>query len=45
MIWALRDCIDRFSHSRHNSNELVTEKYCRDLLYILNEVFKIKFVF
>lgn len=42
MIWALRDCLDRFGHCRHNSSEIVTEKYLRDLLLILNEVEKKK---
>lgn len=38
MIWALRDCIDRFGYCRHNSNEIVTEKYLRDLMANINEV-------
>ena len=38
MIWALRDCIDKFKFARHNNSELVTEKYLRDILRILNKV-------
>jgi hypothetical protein len=40
MIWALRDCIDRFNYCRHNNYEIVTEKYLNDLLSILNDVMK-----
>lgn len=39
IILALRDCIDKFVYCRHNSHEIVTEKYLRDLLSILNDKF------
>lgn len=36
MIWALRDTLDKLNFSRHNSPEMVIEKYLRDILRILN---------
>lgn len=39
MVWALRDIIDKFNYSRHTNHELVSEKYLRDLLRILNKNF------
>ena len=36
MIWALRDILDKFNWSRHNSAEMVIEYYLRDILRVLN---------
>lgn len=36
MIWALRDVLDKFHFARHNSPDIVIEKYLRDILRILN---------
>lgn len=36
MIWALRDPLDKMNFARHNSPEMVVEKYLRDVMRILN---------
>ena len=35
----MRDIIDRLTYTRHTSPELITEKYLRDLILTLNQVF------
>lgn len=39
MVWALRDIIDKFSYSRHLTQNELIEKYLDDLTEIFHSVY------